>query len=207
MASISWFDWLCICIYFYVIIAIGLQSVDRDSTEDFAVAGRRIGGDVIFASLAASFIGGGAVLGTASGTFRDGYVFLVTICAFSIQTILVGQFVAPRLRNYTGAHTVGDVMAVHYGPAAQLLTGLLSIAVCAGILGAQVLAFGTIFHLLMGVSKFVGVIAGTTFVLLYATFGGLWSVVKTNVAQFVLFSVFLPLVLIFEGSAREAPTP
>ena len=198
MASISWIDWLCLCTYFYVLIAIGLQSVNRDSTEDFAVAGRRISGGVIFASLSASFIGGGAVMGTASATFSDGYVFLFAICAFSLQTALVGHFVAPRLRRYPGAHTVGDVMAAHYGPAARLLTGLLSITVCAGILGAQVLAVGTIFHLMLGVSKFAGIVVGTAFVLMYATFGGMWSVVKTGVAQFVIFSVFLPVVLLFE---------
>ncbi|NGO08000.1 sodium:solute symporter family protein [Streptomyces sp. HC44] len=207
MASISWIDWLCICSYFYLLIAIGLQSVNRDSTEDFAVAGRRISGEVIFASLAASFLGGGAVMGTASGTFSDGYVFFFAICAFSVQTVLVGQFVAPRLRHYTGAHTVGDVMAAHYGPVARLLTGLLSIAVCAGILGAQVLAVGTIFHLMLGTSKLAGIVVGMAFVLMYATFGGMWSVVKTSVAQFVIFSIFLPVVLLFEvvhaGGATE----
>jgi SSS family solute:Na+ symporter len=206
VASISWIDWLCISIFFYLLIAIGLQSVNRDNVEDFAVAGRRIGSEVIFASLAASFLGGGAVLGTASGTFSDGYVFLFAICGFSLQTMLVGRFVAPRLRRYTGAHTVGDVMAAHYGPAARLMTGLLSIVVCSGILGAQVLAVGTIFHLLLGTSKAVGIVVGITFVLLYATFGGMWSVVKTSVAQFVIFSVFLPVVLLIEVVHAGGPT-
>ncbi|GAA2621443.1 sodium:solute symporter family protein [Streptomyces vastus] len=205
MASLNWLDWLVISIYFYLLIAIGLQSVNRDSSDDFAVAGRRISGGVVFASLAASFLGGGAVMGTASSTFSDGYVFLFAICAFSLQTVLVGQFVAPRLRHYEGAHTVGDVMDAHYGPVARLLTGLLSIAVCAGILGAQVLAVGTVFHLLLGTSKLAGVLVGMTFVLLYATFGGMWSVVKTNVAQFVIFGVFLPVVLLFAVAHAGGP--
>ncbi len=35
-------------------------------------------------------------------------------------------------------------MDEHYGKAARLLTGLLSLALCAGILGAQALAIGTV---------------------------------------------------------------
>lgn len=191
-------DWLFMSLYFYLLIAIGMQSLDRvQSSGDFAAAGRRIAGPVIFASLAASFLGGGAVMGTAGGTFSDGYVFLFAIFAFSVQTVLVGQFVAPRLRRYKEAHTVGDVMAVHYGPAARLLTGLLSIAVCAGILGAQVLAIGTIFQTLLDASKLVGILGGMGFVLLYSTFGGMWAVIKTNVAQFVIMSLFLPVTLLF----------
>jgi hypothetical protein len=65
VASLNWLDWLVISIYFYLLIAIGLQSVNRDNSDDFAVAGRRISGGVVFASLAASFLGGGAVMGTA----------------------------------------------------------------------------------------------------------------------------------------------
>ena len=75
---------------------------------------------------------------------RDGYVYMFAFCAFGIQTVLVGLFVAPRLKNYVGAHTLGDVMHEHYGKPARMVTGVLSVALCSGILGAQALAIGTV---------------------------------------------------------------
>ena len=195
-------DWLFMGLYFALLVVIGVQSVRRVRTSgDFAVAGGRIIWPVIFATLAASFLGGGASMGTAGNTFSDGYVFLFAIFAFSVQTILVGQFVAPRLRRYKDAHTVGDVMEVHYGRPARLLTGVLSIAVCAGILGAQALAVGTIFHALLGTSKLTGILVGMGIVLLYSTFGGMWAVIQTDVVQFVILGVFLPVTLLI-GLAR-----
>jgi len=199
-------DWLFMGLYFALLVVIGVQSIRRVKTsDDFAVAGGRIIWPVIFATLAASFLGGGSSMGNAGNVFNDGYVFLFAFFAFSIQTILVGQYVAPKLRRYTGAHTVGDVMAVHYGPGARLLTGVLSVAVCAGILGAQALAVGTIFNALLGTSLLVGILVGMGIVLLYSTFGGMWAVIQTDVVQFVILGVFLPVTLLIGLSRAGGP--
>jgi len=190
-------DWIFVALYFALLVVIGVQSVRRISgSDDFAVAGGRIIWPVIFATLAASFLGGGSSMGNAGNVFRDGYVFLFAFFAFSIQTVLVGLFVAHKLRRYEGAHTVGDVMEAHYGRGARLLTGVLSVAVCAGILGAQTLAVGTVFNAVLGIDPVVGILIGMGIVLLYATFGGMWAVIQTDVVQFVILGVFLPVTLI-----------
>lgn len=190
-------DWLFLALYFVLLVVIGVQSIRRVKTsDDFAVAGGRLIWPVIFATLAASFLGGGSSMGNAGNVFRDGYVFLFAFFAFSIQTVLVGWFVAYRLRSYEGAHTVGDIMDEHYGKPARLLTGVLSIAVCAGILGAQALAVGTVFSALLGFDPVVGIVIGMGIVLLYSTFGGMWAVIQTDVLQFVILGIFLPVTLL-----------
>src|SRR5690625_4538912 len=138
-------DWALVALYFVVLVGIGLQTMRRiESSDDFAVAGNRIIWPVFFGSLAAAFLGGGASIGLAGQAFSDGYVYMFAFLAYSLQTVLVGWFVAPRLKRYRSAHTVGDVMADHFGEPARLLTGILSVALCAGILGAQALAIGTV---------------------------------------------------------------
>ena len=138
-------DWALVGLYFVALIVIGAQTMKRiENPDDFAVAGNRIIWPVFFGSLSAAFLGGGASIGNAGAAFSDGYVYMFAFFAFALQTVLVGWLVAPRLKQYAGAHTVGDVMAYHYGKAARLLTGLLSLGLCAGILGAQALAIGTV---------------------------------------------------------------
>ena len=123
-------DWVFLGLYFALLIVIGLQTIRRIETpEDFAVAGNRIIWPVFFGSLAASFLGGGSSLGNAGKAFEDGYVYMFAFYAFAIQTVLVGYFVAPRLKRYANAQTVGDIMENHYGSTARLLTGILSVAV------------------------------------------------------------------------------
>jgi solute:Na+ symporter, SSS family len=190
-------DWVFLGLYFALLLVIGVQTIRKiKDSDDFAVAGNRIIWPVLFATLAASFLGGGSSMGNAANVYTDGYVFMFALFAFAIQTVLVGYFVAPRLKRYIGAQTVGDVMENHYGRRARLLTGILSVGLCAGILGAQALAVGTIFNTILGISTTLGILIGMGIVLLYSTSGGVWAVIQTDVLQFVFLGVFLPVTLI-----------
>lgn len=199
-------DWIMIAAYFAVLILIGVQTMKRvKNPDDFAVAGNRIVWPVFFGSLAAAFLGGGASIGVAGATMRDGYVYMFAFCAFGIQTVLVGLFVAPRLKNYAGAHTLGDVMHEHYGKPARVVTGVLSVALCAGILGAQALAIGTIVNATLDVPTGPAVVLGMGIVVLYSSFGGAWAVIQTDMLQFVFLGVFLPVALLIGLQAVGGP--
>ncbi|WP_421866996.1 sodium:solute symporter family protein [Motiliproteus sp.] len=183
--------------YFILLIVIGYLSSRRVKTsDDFAVAGNRITWPILFATLAASFLGGGASMGRAGKSFTDGYVFMFVAASFPIATVLTGLYVAPKLKRYVGAHTVGDVMAHHYGAPSRLFTGLFSMIYCIGILGAQALAIGTVFNAILGVEVSTGILLGMAVVLLYSTLGGMWAVIQTDVLQFLMLALFVPLTLL-----------
>ena len=199
-------DWILLGGYFALLILIGVQTMRRvKNSDDFAVAGNRIVWPVFFGSLAAAFLGGGASIGIAGATMRDGYVYMFAFCAFGIQTVLVGLFVAPRLKNYVGAHTLGDVMHEHYGKPARVVTGVLSVALCAGILGAQALAIGTVVNATLHVPTVPAVLIGMGVVILYSSFGGAWAVIQTDMLQFVFLGVLLPVALLIGLNAVGGP--
>jgi solute:Na+ symporter, SSS family len=200
-------DWILLAGYFVLLILIGVQTMRRiKNPDDFAVAGNRIVWPVFFGSLAAAFLGGGASIGVAGATMRDGYVYMFAFCAFGIQTVLVGLFVAPRLKNYVGAHTLGDVMQEHYGKSARVVTGVLSLALCSGILGAQALAIGTVVNATLDVPTVPAVLIGMGIVVLYSSFGGAWAVIQTDMLQFVFLGVFLPVTLLIGLHAVGGPS-
>lgn len=199
-------DWVLLAGYFVLLILIGAQTMRRvKNPDDFAVAGNRIVWPVFFGSLAAAFLGGGASIGIAGATMRDGYVYMFAFCAFGIQTVLVGLFVAPRLKNYVDAHTLGDVMHEHYGKPARVVTGVLSVALCAGILGAQALAIGTVVNATLHVPTVPAVLIGMGVVILYSSFGGAWAVIQTDMLQFVFLGVLLPVALLIGLDAVGGP--
>lgn len=190
-------DWMFVALYLVVLLIIGYQTSKRvETSDDFAVAGRRIVWPVLFATLAASFFGGGSALGAAGEVFADGYLFMFAIFFYNIQVVLMGYFVVPRLAEYKNAVTVGDIMHEHYGRVARLLTGILSLAVCAGILGGQALAMGLIFNTILGWPTSVGIVLGMIIVLIYSTLGGMWAVIQTDVVQFVVLGIVIPATLI-----------
>ena len=184
-------------LYFAILIYIGYRSAKKVSgSADFAVAGNKIIWPVLFATLAASFLGGGASMGRAGKSFDEGYAFMVAASAFPLATVLAGLFIAPRLKRYVNAQTVGDIMAQHFGASARLFTGIFSLVFCIGILGAQALAVGTVFHAILGIEVSTGILIGMAVVLLYSTVGGMWAVIQTDVVQFLMLAVFLPVTML-----------
>src|ERR687896_2511996 len=113
--------------------------------------------------------------------------------------IVIGLQTIRRIENSDDFAVAGNriIWPVMFATlAASFLTGILSVGLCAGILGAQALAVGTIFNTILGISTTVGILIGMGVVLLYSTTGGVWAVIQTDVLQFVFLGVFLPVTLI-----------
>lgn len=196
-----------IAVYFIAMLYIGYRASKKvQSSDDFAVAGNKITWPILFATLAASFLGGGASMGRAGQTFDHGYAFMFAALAFPIATMIVGIFIAPKLKKYKNAHTVGDIMEHHYGVPARIFTGVFSLLFCIGILGAQALAIGTVFNILLDVNVTTGIIIGMAVVLAYSTMGGMWAVIQTDVIQFVMLGFFLPLTMYIGIGLVGGPT-
>lgn len=205
---------IILSVYLLIIIIIGIKAGQKvHNIADFAVAGRNYGAIIIFATLSASFIGGGFSTGNAEKVFIYGIANIVFLFGFSFQIILVSLFLAPKMDKYKEAITAGDIIRIHYGKNAQIITGFLSVIICTGILGAQVGAMGYIFNVFLNLPRLYGILIGCSIVILYSTLGGMKAVVASDVLQFIVLSIGIPLTLLFgifhAGGIKEiiASTP
>ena len=184
-------------IYLALVLTIGLLAGRGiRNLSHFSVAGRSFSSFVVFATLSASFIGGGFTMGNAEKVFTWGIVNIFALWGFSLKEILVATLVAPRMDTFSQAISVGDIMESAYGNTAKLVTGCFAVLLCAGIVGAQVGATGYIFELFLGVPRFWGIILGFGIVVLYSTVGGMRAVVFTDLMQFAILAVGIPLTLV-----------
>ena len=191
-------DQIIVVVYLVCIFALGIWGGKGvKNITHFSVAGRSYGTFIIFATLSASFIGGGFSMGNAEKVFLFGIVNIFALWGFSLKEILVASFIAPRMRNYPDAISVGDIMRKNYGKTGMVVSGIMAFAVCAGILGAQVGATGYIFNVFLGIPRFHSILIGCGIVIAYSTVGGMRSVVLTDVVQFVILAIGIPLTLIF----------
>lgn len=189
---------LIVVIYLAAVLIVGMLAGRRmKGLEDFAVAGRSFGSLVIFATLSASFIGGGFSMGNAEKVFLVGISNIVALWGFSLKEVLVGLFIAPRLERYPDAISIGDIMEPHYGKSARIFSGVFGVVLCAGIMGAQVSAMGYIFNIFLGLDRLTGILVGCGIVIAYSTVGGMRAVIWTDVIQFVVLAVGIPLTLYF----------
>lgn len=194
--------------YLILLVVIGLRGGNTvKNAADFTAAGKRYGPFVIFASLSASFIGGGYSSGNAAAAYEQGIGTALTLFGFSIGMIVIGRFLVPGVSRFPEARTVGGIMGAAYGNTARRLTGIFAYLCCAGVVGAQMGAIGLVFHSLLNIPPWMGTLLGCGVVLLYTTFGGLQSVITADLLQFLLLVIGMPVLLVLAvvaGGGAEA---
>ena len=175
--------------YLTLLLWIGLRSSRQVRTSiDYTLAGRDVPWLVVLATTAATMVGGGASLGMVSKVYVIGIAPAIMTCAWHLQLIFTGLWVAPKLRELN-LITVSDYFALKFGEIARLLAIFNCILFLVGALTAQMAAIGMITYSVLGVPYEVALIIGAAVTVFYSTVGGIRAVVKTDVLQFVILVV------------------
>lgn len=174
-----------------------MASRKTTSFEHFSVGHRNFSSVIIFCSLSATFIGGGYTIGNANKVYTSGLVYTFALLGFSLKEVLVASFIAPRMGQFQDCHSIGDMVAKYYGQKAKLMTGVLSLVICGGILGAQVEAVSAILKSTTSINPVIGTLISLTVLLVYSSLGGMRAVVFTDTFQFIILSIGMPLTLLF----------
>lgn len=178
---------LCmLAVYLIGLMWIGIRSSKQVKTSiDFTLAGRSVPWVVVLATTAATMIGGGASVGMVSRVAEVGIAAAIVTCAWHLQLIFTGVFVAPKLRGLN-LITVGDYFALKFGPLARELAVVNCMIFLIGALAAQMAAIGTVTNTILGVDYGTALLIGAVVTVFYSTVGGIQAVVKTDVVQFVI---------------------
>ncbi len=183
-----------VVLYLIASVAIGLFAATRvRNTADYAVAGRSLALPVVIATTFATWFGSETVLGVSARFVTQGLGGVVEDpFGASLCLVLVGLFFAYKLyqRNLI---TLGDYYRQRYGRGVELLCSIMIIISYLGWVAAQITALGLVFNLLTNgaVSIPMGMVLGTSIVLLYTIFGGMWSVALTDFVQMIVIAVGL----------------
>ena len=187
---------IVIALYLFILVALGYYfSKKVKDMDDFAVAGRDIAWPILLASSATSMIGGGASIGTVSKATTIGAGIGVAACAWYLSLVYSGIWIAPKLRGLKFS-TIGDFFAHKYGTFSRYWIGIVSFIFCMGIVAAQFAAIGNIFQSVLGIDSTLGIAIGLMVVLAYTSLGGMTSIMRVDVFQFLLLvAVFLSMAI------------
>ena len=177
-------------LYLVVLLGIGLRAARQVRTSvDYTLAGRNIPWVVVMATTAATMIGGGASVGMVSRVYEVGIAAALVTCAWHLQLIFTGIWVAPRLRGLNLV-TVGDYFEIRFGSLARELAVVNCIIFLVGALTAQMAAIGTITSAVFEEIPYeLALFIGAAVTIFYSTVGGIRAVIKTDVLQFVILVV------------------
>ncbi|GAI54669.1 unnamed protein product, partial [marine sediment metagenome] len=136
--------------YVVVLTFVAVRARAAREFSEFSLARRALPLALVFGSLAATYVGPGFSIGFVGRGFKSGLLFLGIGLAYAVQNILVGLFVAPRLRRLKGCHTLGDAIGQKYDRKCQVLAGIISVGLCAGFAAVMAKAGGDVLHNIFG---------------------------------------------------------
>lgn len=189
---LTWIDWLIILFYFAVIAGISWWAVkkkDKDSPDDYFLAGRHLGWFVVGASIFASNIGSEHLVGLAGSGATDG----VALAHYELHAwclLVLGWVMGPFFMR-SKVYTMPEFLERRFTPRAREVLSIISlIAYILTKIAVGIYAGGVVFRALlpevniMGMDTFwIGSILLIILTGVYTIIGGLRAVVYTETLQ------------------------
>ncbi|MCP9449777.1 MAG: sodium:solute symporter family protein [Nitrospira sp.] len=192
-----------VLLYLLASVGIGLYAATRvHNAKDFAVAGRSLPLPIVTATVFATWFGAEAVLGISATFVKEGLRGVIADpFGASLCLILAGLFFAPRLYRLN-VLTVGDYYRLRYDRTVETLCTVCIVASYVGWVAAQFKVLGLVLNVVTegAVSQPVGIVIGAAIVLVYTTFGGMFSVAILDFVQIsVIMGGLLYIVSVVSG--------
>ena len=200
--AVNWLGLALVFVFYSLIFYVGVRSGNRSNDEDnedldsFLLAGRKLPLWIAMLTMAATWIGGGYINGTAEAAAESGLVWVQAPWGYGLSLIIGGIFFARKMRRHE-YKTMLDPLEHRFGKKA---TGLFFIPALLGEtfwIAAILTALGTTFSVIIGLDTQSSIIASALIAILYTAIGGLWSVAYTDVIQLGLLIFGLVLVIPF----------
>ena len=189
-----------VAVYLVGMITLGIYAARRaKSSTDFMVAGRKLGLPVATATMLATWMGAGTIMGAAGAAYGGGFLAVIADPFGAALSLFLIGFIMARLMRRLKLVTITEFLEQKYDRTAGVLaaTGLLVAYV--GWTAAQFVAFGFILNTFTGIDTEFGIYAGAAIVLTYTAFGGMWAVALTDFVQMIIIVagilILFPLAL------------
>lgn len=191
---------IIIFIYMALTIAIGLivskkkqAKREKQSNEDFLMAGKSLGPLILAGTLFAANTGGASTTGIATNVYTQGLSASWYVIAAGIGFVLV-SFIAPYFRK-AQASTVPQIIGKRYGKASHIFTAFTSIAALFMATGAQIIATASIINVVTGLDFNTAAIIITIVVIIYTMIGGFQSVAAANMMHVIFITVGMTIAM------------
>lgn len=196
--DIHWGGLIAMIVFYAVTFYVGFAGagVTGSSLEQMIVADRSLPLWIGTFTMAATWIDGGYINGTAEFTFSDGLVWVQAPWCYALSLMIGGIFYARIMRRHKFM-TMLDPLERRYGKKVTAWLYLVSLLGDVFWSAAILTALGTTFGTILGMDFSTSIILSAAIAIAYTMAGGLWSVAFTNVLQLGIILVGLFAIVFF----------
>ena len=191
-------DLAVVIVFLVSTLVIGIyKGMGVKTIEDFALGNRSFSTSTLTATIVATWVSGGFLVLTISEVYKSGMWFAIAASGEIFALLITGLLIGPKIKKFFGNLSVAETMGNLFGDRARLITAIACVIYSTGWLAVQVKVFSMIFSYFFLISSLYATIISSFIVIIYSAFGGIRSVTFTDVFQFIVFGVFIPLFAIF----------
>ncbi|MCP3660589.1 MAG: sodium:solute symporter family protein, partial [Bacteroidetes bacterium] len=182
--------------FLLITLIIGLYSGRGiKDIKDYALGNKKFTSFTMVLTMLATWIGGESIIGSTSEIFSKGIILSFSWLAAGLQLFLIGAFLSKKLTAFKNIFTIGDLMEIFYGKPIKIFAGILISLRGIFIISVQLLMLGRVFENFFSINSYWGIILGGLILSIYSIVGGIKSVTKTDVFQFIILIIAIPLLL------------
>ncbi len=199
---------LSITLYLILNLGVGLWASRRVSTtEDFVLAGRKLGFGLASMVTFATWFGSETMMGAPGRFVEEGFLGVIEDpFGAGLCLILVGLFYA-RIFYRWNIITFCDFFGLRFGKSAELLSALLIVPSYFGWIAAQLVSMSIIGQTVFDLPMTTGIWSGAGLVMIYTLTGGMWSVSITDFLHNIILIaglIILAVILLNESNGLSA---
>lgn len=189
--ELSTLDLIVIGLFFLLMLMIGIWSYFRNNnSEDYFVAGGKLPWWLSGISHHVSGYSGAVFVAYAGLAYTHGFSVYIWWALTIGVTVMISAKVFPvfwvRLRKRFKIQSPLEFLETRYNLATQQLMAWSGVILKLFDIGAKWAAIAILLNVFTGISLTWGILISGGISLLYITFGGLWAVIITDFAQFIV---------------------
>ncbi|HJK87435.1 MAG TPA: ATP-binding protein [Candidatus Megaira endosymbiont of Hartmannula sinica] len=189
-------DVIIVGLFFVAVIFSGFgHGKSINNITQYAVGDRNFSTMALVCTLVATWTSSSHFASAISETYRNGFYFVIASACTSVTIFLVSELYIPRMKSFliynSVAHVIGDI---YKSKVLRLIVAIAGIIYCTGAIAVQFKMFGIIMGYFTGSDSIIWILICGSMVTVYSAFGGIKSVTFTDIVQFFIFIVAIPIV-------------
>lgn len=194
--GIEFIDVALVLLYLAICLVVGLIKFDQiKNIKDYTLGAKPFTTTVLIATTFSTAISAHKTIGSVGKSYSMGLVFILSMFLIPIGWFIMARLLANNLQFFHEKKflTLGEIMEYWYGKAGRWLTSICAIAFTLGITAGGSIAIGKLFNYFFGIDEALAMILALVIVTVYSVFGGIKAVAITDVFQFLIFFIALPV--------------
>lgn len=164
------------------------------NVRDYTVSQGSFDTTAMVATIFGTIIGGGSTVDSASKIYTFGIILFFPYLGQCFSKLIMSEIIAPKFERFHHMISIGDIIESAYGKWGKIICGVGGFLLSTGYVGMQVSATSIFISYFTGMSLVGCVFLSTLVMVAYAAFGGIRAVTATDVVQFIVTIVALPVV-------------